>query len=162
MAKFSVTYQIPCRYGLDELPADITKRELLYFFSFKPTERQCVQAKGRFPAHQIVLGIHLAAYRFIGRPQYYPDNTPSIIIQHLADSLKLDGDVISLIYSGHSGISPGGNICPGWPFVSCAVPYAQRALHGFPWLYGYRVCPHIPTGVSICPYNGKVSRSHTP
>ena len=34
MVKFSKTDQISCRYGLDELPADITKRELLYFFSF--------------------------------------------------------------------------------------------------------------------------------
>jgi hypothetical protein len=99
MAKFSVTNQIPCRYGLDELPADITRRELLYFFSFNPTERQFVREKGRFPSHQIVLGIHLAAYRFIGRPQYYPENTPSIIIQHVADSLKLDGEATPLIYS---------------------------------------------------------------
>jgi hypothetical protein len=99
MARFSETDQIPYRYGLDELPADITRRELLYFFSFNPTERQFVQAKGRFPAYQIVLGIHLAAYRFIGRPQFYPENTPSIIIQHVADALKLDGEVIPLIYS---------------------------------------------------------------
>lgn len=99
MATFSETDQIPYRYGLDELPADITRRELLYFFSFNPTERRFVQAKGRFPTHQIVLGIHLAAHRFIGRPQYYPENTPSVIIQHVADSLKLDGEVIPLIYS---------------------------------------------------------------
>ena len=96
MTTFSGTDQMPCRYGVDELPADITRQELLYFFSFKPTERQFVQAKGRFPANQIVLGIHLAAYRFIGRPQYYPENTPSIIIQHVADSLKLDSGVITL------------------------------------------------------------------
>ena len=31
MAKFPETDQIPYRYGLDELPADITRRELLYF-----------------------------------------------------------------------------------------------------------------------------------
>ena len=30
MVKFSKTDQIPCRYGLDELPADITHQELLY------------------------------------------------------------------------------------------------------------------------------------
>jgi len=100
MVKFSETDQIPYRYGLDELPADITHRELLYFFSFNPTEKEFVREKGRFPAHQIVLGIHLAAYRFIGRPQYYPENIPSAIIQHIADSLKLGGDVIPLIYSG--------------------------------------------------------------
>lgn len=99
MAKFSERDQIPYRYGLDELPVDITHRELLYFFSFNPTERQFVREKGRFPAHQIVLGIHLAAYRFIGRTQYYPENTPSIIIKHVAGSLNLDGDVIPLIYS---------------------------------------------------------------
>ena len=80
MAKFSETEQIPYRYGLDELPADITHRELLYFFSFNPTERQFARGKGRFPAHQVVLGIHLAAYRLIGRPQYYPEKTPSVII----------------------------------------------------------------------------------
>jgi hypothetical protein len=55
MAKFPETDQIPYRYGLDLLPADITRRELLYFFSFNPTERQFLLAKGRFPAHQIVL-----------------------------------------------------------------------------------------------------------
>ena len=53
MTKFSETDQIPYRYGLDELPADITHRELLYFFSFNPTERQFVREKGRFPTHQI-------------------------------------------------------------------------------------------------------------
>jgi hypothetical protein len=99
MAKFSETNQIPYRYGLDELPADITHRELRYFFSFNPTERQFVREKGHFSSHQIVIGIHLAAYRFIGRPQYYPENTPSIIIQHVADSLKLDDGVIPFIYS---------------------------------------------------------------
>ncbi len=81
------------------LPADITHRELLYFFSFNPTERQFAREKGRFPAHQAVLGIHLAAYRLIGRPQYYPEKTPSVIIQYVADSLKLGGDVVPLIYS---------------------------------------------------------------
>jgi hypothetical protein len=99
MVKFSKTDQIPCRYGLDELPAHIAHRELFYFFSFNPTERQFIREKGRFPSHQIVLGIHLAAYRFIGSPQYHPENTPSVVIQHVADSLKLDGEAIPLIYS---------------------------------------------------------------
>jgi hypothetical protein len=58
MAKFNETDQIPYRHGLDELPADITRRELLYYFSFNHTERQFLRAKGRFPAHQIVLGIY--------------------------------------------------------------------------------------------------------
>jgi len=58
MVKFSETDQIPCRYGLDELPADITKRELLYFFSFNPAEIQFVREKGRFPSYQIVVANH--------------------------------------------------------------------------------------------------------
>ena len=99
MVHFSDTDQIPYRYGLDELPAGITNREVLYFFSFNPTERQFIREKGRTPSHQIIIGIHLAAYRFIGRPQYYPENTPSVIIKFVADSLKLGDGFIPLKYS---------------------------------------------------------------
>jgi hypothetical protein len=99
MVIFSETDQIPCRYGLDELPADITRRELLYFFSFNPDEIQFVREKGRFSSHQIVIATHLAAYRFIGRPQYYPENTPAVIINHVATSLNLGGEAFPLVYS---------------------------------------------------------------
>jgi len=99
MVKFSETDQIPCRYGLDELPADITRRELLYFFSFTPDEIQFVREKGRFPSYQIVMAIHLGAYRFIGRPQYYPETTPAGIINHVAASLKIGDEAYPLEYS---------------------------------------------------------------
>jgi hypothetical protein len=99
MVKFSETDQIPSRYGLDELPADITRRELLYFFSFTPDEIQFVREKGRFSSYQIVIAIHLGAYRFIGRPQYYPENTPVVIINHIAASLKLGAESVPLVYS---------------------------------------------------------------
>ena len=99
MVRFSEADQIPCRYGLDELPADITRRELLYFFSFTPDEIQFVREKGRFPSYQIVIAIHLAAYRFIGRPQYHPEATPAVIINHVASSLKIDNEAYPLEYS---------------------------------------------------------------
>ena len=45
MVKFSETDQIPSRYGLDELPADITRRELLYFFWPSDSNRTISYAK---------------------------------------------------------------------------------------------------------------------
>lgn len=97
MVKFSKTDQISCRYGLDELPVDITKRELLYFFSFNPAEIQFVREKGRFSSYQIVVAIHLGAYRFIGRPQYNPEITPAVIVNHVAASLKLGAEAVPLV-----------------------------------------------------------------
>ena len=99
MTKFSETDQIPYRYGLDELPADITRRELLYFFSFGHEEKEFIAEKSRFPSYQLVMGIHLGAYRFIGKPQYYPENTPYVIIRFVADTLGLGDGFVPLKYS---------------------------------------------------------------
>lgn len=49
MIKFSKIDQIPYRYGLDELPADITQRELLYFFLSIPSRDSLSGKKGAFP-----------------------------------------------------------------------------------------------------------------
>jgi len=50
---FSDTAQIPYRYGLDELPADITVRELLYFFSFDHEDKDFIRKKSRFSSYRV-------------------------------------------------------------------------------------------------------------
>lgn len=99
MAQLFETDQIPHRYGLDELPADITKRELLYYFSIGSEERSFIMERGRFPSYRIVLGIQLGSHRFIGRPQPQPENTPAMIIKFVARALKFRGNFVPLKYS---------------------------------------------------------------
>jgi hypothetical protein len=96
---FSDTAQIPYRYGLDELPADITVRELLYFFSFDHEDKDFIRKKSRFSSYRVVLGIHLGAYRFIGKSEPYPENTPSSIIRFVSNALDLGDGFVPLEYS---------------------------------------------------------------
>jgi hypothetical protein len=90
---------IPPRYGLDEIPADIAKRELLAHFSFaESTQRFIVQNCRRYPS-RIVLGIQIGSYRMVGRFQYQPEAVPPGVIRHVARALKLKGEFIPLLYT---------------------------------------------------------------
>ena len=42
MFQFSISEHIPYRCGSDELPPDITKRKLLYFFSLGQEEKNFI------------------------------------------------------------------------------------------------------------------------
>ena len=90
---------IPYRYGLDELPGDITKREILCYFSFNDKEKSFILEKSPHPPTNIVLGIQLGSYRFIGRPQPLPESTPAMIIKFIASSFNFQREFISLNYS---------------------------------------------------------------
>ena len=92
---------VPYRYSLDELPFDITHRELLYFFSMDKEDRAFINERAKLKMSRIVLGIHIGAFRFIGRSQIYPEKTPPAIVKFVADELGIlmDGS-FSLTYSG--------------------------------------------------------------
>ncbi len=99
MGHFIAPDHIPYRYGLDALPADITKRELLCYFSFNGEEKNFIIEKSRIPSYRIVIGIQLGAFRFIGKPQIPPENTPPVIIRFVAETLDLGDGFVSLEYS---------------------------------------------------------------
>lgn len=58
---------IPPRYGLDEIPSDIAKRELLAHFSFDDQTREFIGENCRLYPSRIGLGIQVGSYRMIGR-----------------------------------------------------------------------------------------------
>jgi hypothetical protein len=66
----------------------------------------------------------------------------------------------AVLYSGDPRISPGRDICPGWPSVSRFIADAQRTLHGFSWLHRYGVCDYVFAGIQARTQNGEASRSH--
>jgi len=91
--------RVPYRYGVDEIPADISKQELLFYFSFNQKEREFIHVNSRLFQSRVALGIQLGAYKFIGRPQQKPEITPSSVIRFVAQALKLHGDFVPLKYS---------------------------------------------------------------
>jgi hypothetical protein len=99
LVQFAETDKIAYRYGLDELPVDITNRELLYFFTFGNKEKSFIRKKSRLPSYQLVIAIHLGAYRLIGRPQAYPEKTPLTIIRFVSNTLNLRDGFVPLEYS---------------------------------------------------------------
>jgi len=94
--------RIPYRYGLDAIPVDITRQELLYYFSLTEDKQAFIEQYCRLSASRIALSIQLGAYGFIGRPQEKPEEAPPIVIRFLAEALKLQGDFIPLDYSNRS------------------------------------------------------------
>jgi hypothetical protein len=97
MAKFSVTNQIPCSYGLDELPTDIIRRELLYFFQ---SQRETVCTGQRaFPRPPNRSGDTLSHLSIHWKTPILSGKYTFDHHSHVADSLKLDGEVIPLKYS---------------------------------------------------------------
>jgi len=93
---------VPYRYGLETIPADITKQELLSYFSLVEDKRTFIKQNCRLAESRIVLAIQLGAYGFIGRPQPKPEETPSAVVRFLAEALELQGDFILLKYSNRS------------------------------------------------------------
>ena len=91
--------KIPYRYGLDAIPGDINKQELLSFFSLSDNEQVFIKQKCRLSPSRIVLAIQLGAYKFIGRPQQQPEQTPPTVINFLANTLGLGGEFVPLEYS---------------------------------------------------------------
>ena len=91
--------RVPYRYGVDEIPADITKQELLFYFSFNQEEGKFIHVNSRLFQSRVALGIQLGAYKFIGRPQQKPEIAPSSVIRFVARALKLRGDFVPLKYS---------------------------------------------------------------
>jgi len=87
------------RYGLEEVPADISKRELLAYFSLNKEQVLFIKTKFRLNPYRIALGIQLGAHRFIGRPQFQPENVPLVVIKFVGRALKIRGDFIPLKYS---------------------------------------------------------------
>ena len=91
--------EVPYRYGLEKIPADITKQELLAYFSFNAEEQNLIEQNSRLLPYRIVLGIQLGAYKFIGRPQAIPESTPESVIRFVAKELKYQDEFIPLEYS---------------------------------------------------------------
>jgi hypothetical protein len=53
-------HDVPYRYGLEQLPFDITQRELLCYFTLNVNDRKFIQEQRvRFKISRIVLSIHL-------------------------------------------------------------------------------------------------------
>lgn len=94
MFQFFDSDQVLYRYGLDELPYNITKRELLYFFSLSHQEKELIMKKNRPPNYCIVIGIQIGAHRFIGKPQIEAENTPPVIIKFVSNILNLGYSIL--------------------------------------------------------------------
>lgn len=90
---------VPFRYGLEKIPADISKQELLNFFSFNQEEFDFIKKNGRLLYNRIALGIILGGYKLIGRLQQKPEEAPELVIRFVARSLKLKCDLTVLNYS---------------------------------------------------------------
>jgi hypothetical protein len=97
----SISYQfdINYRYGLEEIPFDITRQELLYFYSFDDREKIFIKKNCRLQSYQVTLGLLLGTYKFIGRPQILPENSPPTVIKFVAKALRLESDFPPLQYS---------------------------------------------------------------
>ena len=90
---------IPPRYGLDNIPADISRRELLAHFSFDGRTREFISGNCRLYPSRVVLGLQIGSYRMIGRFQQQPEAAPSTVIRHVARALKLEGEFVPLEYT---------------------------------------------------------------
>ncbi len=92
----AVHEDIPYRYGLEEIPSDITKQELLAYFSPGTGESAFIREKCRLYHYRVALGVQIGAYRFIGRAQPYQEPPPPAVIRFVARALKLRGDFVPL------------------------------------------------------------------
>ena len=90
---------IPPRYGLDDIPADISRRELLAHFSYDGRTREFISGNCRLYPSRVVLGLQIGSYRMIGRFQQQPEAAPSTVIRHVARALKLEGEFVPLEYT---------------------------------------------------------------
>lgn len=92
-----ITYNdIPYRYGLEDIPPDITKQELLAFFSFDDKDSTFIREKCRFYHYRVALGIQIGAHRFIGRAQPHQEPPPAVVIRFIARALRLKGNFVPL------------------------------------------------------------------
>jgi hypothetical protein len=91
--------QMTYRYGLEALPHDISKRELLFYFSFTEEQYDYIHRHCRLLQYRVVLAIQLGALRFIGRPEYAPESAPISILKFLIQNLQLSDELLPLTYS---------------------------------------------------------------
>lgn len=91
--------QMTYRYGLEALPHDISKRELLFYFSFTEDQYDYIHRHCRLLQYRVVLAIQLGALRFIGRPEYAPESAPISILKFLIQNLQLSDELLPLTYS---------------------------------------------------------------
>ncbi len=103
---------IPYRYGLEEIPSDITKQELLAYFSLDAGGSAFIREKCRLYHYRVALGVQIGAYRFIGRAQPYQEPPPPAVIRFVARTLKLKRNFVPLkladqlrTYQAHSQIA---------------------------------------------------------
>jgi hypothetical protein len=89
---------IPLRYGLEQIPLDIARRELLVHFSFDKRTHEFIAENCRLYPSRIGLGIQLGSYRMLGRFQNRPEAVPPPVIRHVARALKLKGEFVPLAY----------------------------------------------------------------
>jgi hypothetical protein len=75
------------RYSLDTLPYDISKKELLTYFSFSEEAKDYINTNCRLSSYRIALGIQIGSYRLIGRPQANIEDTPNKITRFVARDL---------------------------------------------------------------------------
>lgn len=101
-SKHNILDKVRYRYGLDEIPFDITKQELLSYFSFTEDQKAFINRNCRMPSSRIALAIQLGAYKFIGRSQLQPEKAPPSLIRFVSRELELRGDFIPLDYSNRS------------------------------------------------------------
>jgi len=91
----TITY----RYGLELLPTDVTKKEILSFFHLDQRDIQFINQKARLYPYRIAMAIQIGSYRFIGRLQNFIDNTPAPIVNYLYRILNIDAHKYPFEYS---------------------------------------------------------------
>lgn len=87
------------RYGLEALPHDISRKELLFFFSLTEDQRDYIHRHCRSLQYSVVLAVQLGALRFIGRPEYAPEDAPLSILRFIILNLQLSEESLPLSYS---------------------------------------------------------------
>jgi hypothetical protein len=90
---------IPHRHGLDDIPADISRRELLAHFSFDGATRELIERNCRLYPSRIALGIQIGSCRMIGRFQERPESAPAMVVRQVARALRLTGEFVPLAYA---------------------------------------------------------------
>ena len=93
------TFQVAYRYGVEAIPLDITKKEVLHFFSLGQDDLSFIKEVSRLINYRLALGIQIGTYRMIGRFQKELESTPHNIIKYLAKQLSFSLDNVIFKYS---------------------------------------------------------------
>ena len=90
------------RYGLESLPPDITKKEILCYFHLNPKSINSISQRTRLYPYRIAVAILVGSYKLIGRFPGNINETPVSIVKYLYRLFKIDSNIYSFSYTNRA------------------------------------------------------------